>query len=135
MGGTCMSCSSSPPTRPLISAWCLSVTMRPPKMHSDTYNEMMTARAEGEPEPEPTIVVAAEAPEADITHYVGDDCPGGHYDDPVAAPLADLCAPPAPTLDGVSDGTTFYVRNGVRIAFPGAHTADEVEEAFRGAGF
>jgi hypothetical protein len=29
-------------------------------MHSDTYNEMMTARAEGEPEPEPQLVVAAE---------------------------------------------------------------------------
>jgi hypothetical protein len=110
-------------------------------MHSDAYNEMMTARAEGEPEPEPKLVVAAEtletypAPADDITHYVGDDCPGGHYDDPVAAPPADLCAPPAPTLDGVSDGTTFYVRNGIRIAFPGEHTADEVEEAFRGAGF
>jgi hypothetical protein len=119
-------------------------------MHSDTYNEMMTARAEGEPEPEPQLVVAAETLEtlaaavgdfttplldSLVTHYVGDDCPGGHYDDPVAAPLADLCAPPAPTLDGVSDGTTFYVRNGVRIAFPGDHTADEVEEAFRGAGF
>jgi hypothetical protein len=132
-------------------------------MHSDTYNEMMTARAEGEPEPEPTIVVAAEtletfpAPADDITHYVGDDCPGGHYDelpaveayaaggcDEVARDEAEdkvlfgdalLCAPPAPTLEGVSDGTTFYVRNGVRIAFPGEHTADEVEEAFRGAGF
>jgi hypothetical protein len=106
-------------------------------MHSDAYNEMMTARAEGEPEPEPQLVVAAEtletypAPADDITHFVGDDCPGGHYDDPVA----DLCAPPAPTLDGVSDGTTFYVRNGVRLGFPGAHTAEEVEEAFRGAGF
>jgi hypothetical protein len=123
-------------------------------MHSDTYNEMMTARAEGEPEPEPVIVVAAAASEEaapdvcdglgmrsvgaadDITHYVGDDCPGGHYDDlPAVEAPADLCAPPAPTLDGVSDGTTFYVRNGVRIAFPGDHTADEVEEAFRGAGF
>jgi hypothetical protein len=123
-------------------------------MHSDAYNELMTARAEGEPEPEPQLVVAAaaseeatdeeinnfvgelfEGSEPQVTHYVGDDCPGGHYDDPVAAPLADLCAPPAPTLDGVSDGTTFYVRNGVRIAFPGGHTADEVEEAFRGAGF
>jgi hypothetical protein len=119
-------------------------------MHSDTYNEMMTARAEGEPEPEPKLVVAAECPTLETfpvegaapemcdvlgTHFVGDDCPGGHYDDPMAAPPADLCAPPAPTLDGVSDGTTFYVRNGVRIAFPGDHTADEVEEAFRGAGF
>jgi hypothetical protein len=105
-------------------------------MHSDAYNEMMTARAEGDPEPEPQLVVAAAASEEDITHYVGDDCPGGHYDDlPAVEAPADLCAPPAPTLDGVSDGTTFYVRNGVRIAFPGGHTADEVEEAFRGAGF
>jgi hypothetical protein len=62
------------------------------------------------------------------THFQGDDCPGGHYDDPL------LCAPPAPVVVEAGDGGTVYVRNGVRIAFPGDHTADEVEEAFRAAG-